>query len=645
MRRSARHVAAAGLLLASACAPAARPAAAPGRAPAALPPIPRVEGALAVDVVYPREGSTLTVRDSTFIFGNVGTGGAQLTVNGAPVPVHPNGAFLAFLPVPQDGVYRLAATRGGETATGERRVRVPGAATAARGGAAIQTGSITPRGAWTALPGEPVEVSFRGTTGGRATLLLPGGARVPLVEERRGERSGREFVVAEEGAAQAPAGVATYRGFLAAAPLQAGDTGVARPLLEPLDPHPGRGERAAVLELVVGSDTVRAPVPLNLAVASAGRPRVGVAYDPRPLGGSNDGYVVGRPAPGTTSHWFWPNGTELLVTGERGGEYRVRLGPDRSAWVSAEEVRLLAPGTPPPAALVGSVRLSPDTGWVDVRFNLGRRLPFEVDVEGRTLVVTLYGATSATDWLFHGASDPLVERADWSQEADGVYRLRVHLTRPVWGYEPSWTEAGDLRVRIRRPPAIDAARPLRGFLVAVDPGHGPPEGRWGPTRYTEAAANLAISQRLAALLERAGARVLLTRTDSSAVGLYDRPRMAREAGAHLFVSVHNNALPDGVNPFVNSGTSVYYFHPHSTALAREVQEELVAEFGLRDLGIGRSSLAVVRWSTWFPAVLTESMFFMVPEQEAALRSPEGQERIARAHLRGIERFLREYAAR
>ncbi|HEX2094469.1 MAG TPA: N-acetylmuramoyl-L-alanine amidase [Longimicrobiaceae bacterium] len=635
--------------------PAAGPGSAPapvqGETPRGLPPIPRVTGPLAVDVVYPRENAALPVRDSTFIFGNVGTGDARLTINGVPVQVHPNGAFLAFLPVPEDGVYRAVATRGTETTRAERRVRVPPAERASASGRPVMVaGSIAPRGGWAVLPGERVEVSFRGTAGGRATLVLPDGRRIALVEERRGERSGREFVVAPEPGAQAPSGISTYRGFLEAQTLAVRDTSVARPRLSVGTPETRREDLAAAaaagaatIEIVVGGDTVRSLLPLNLTVVSTERPRVGVANDPRPVGGTNDGYVVGRPAPGTTSNWFWPNGTELLITGERAGEYRVQLQPGLSAWVSADEVRVLPPGTPLPATLVGSVRMHPDTGWVDVRFSLGRRIPFEVQVDGSVLDVILYGATSATDWLFLGPLDPLIERADWRQEADGVYRLRVFLTRPVWGYETSWTDNGNLVLRVRRPPRIDPAQPLRGLLVALDPGHGPPEGRWGPTRFTESAANLGITERLARLLEGAGARVLLTRRDTSAVGLYDRPLMARRAGAHLFVSVHNNALPDGVNPYENNGMSVYYFHPHSAALAREIQRGLVSEFTLRDLGYGRSSLAVVRWPTWFPAALSESMFFMIPEQEAALRSPEGQERIARAHLRGIEAFLRERA--
>ncbi|MBI4544888.1 MAG: N-acetylmuramoyl-L-alanine amidase, partial [Gemmatimonadetes bacterium] len=65
--------------------------------------------------------------------------------------------------------------------------------------------------------------------------------------------------------------------------------------------------------------------------------------------------------------------------------------------------------------------------------------------------------------------------------------------------------------------------------------------------------------------------------------------------------------------------------------------------GLRNLGVGRANLALVR-PTWMPAALTETMFLMVPEQEAALRHPGVQERIARAHLRALEDFLRGRAA-
>jgi N-acetylmuramoyl-L-alanine amidase len=158
----------------------------------------------------------------------------------------------------------------------------------------------------------------------------------------------------------------------------------------------------------------------------------------------------------------------------------------------------------------------------------------------------------------------------------------------------------------------------------------------------EAEANLAVALRLQHLLEAEGARVLMTRTSDVPLDLWPRVAIAERADADVLVSIHNNALPDGVDPFAHNGTSVYYNHPRSIPLARAIQSELLKALRLRDLGIGRGDLALVR-GTWMPSVLTEGLFIMVPDQEAALRSPQGQELYARAVLAGLRKFLGEQA--
>ena len=611
----------------------------PGTAEAArvslLPPVPFADGDLRLEVGYPPEGAALAVRDQNFLFGSTGSGRARLTVNGTPVEVAPNGGFLAFLPVPRDGVYRLVAERDSVSVTLDRTVQVPAAPPSLSEGLAIVPGSGYPSGSAAAAPGEPIEVGFRGSPGADGWLVLSGGDRIRLVE------AGALDVTAETGEPSAtpelaarPGGEAAvnYDGVLPAQAVASADAGVPRPSVGTL---PSGSERAR-FELTLGADTVGIPLRLNLATLSPERPRVAIASPPP--GAPSSWRVRGRNDVAGPYHYFWPEGTLLRVTGERRGMLRVGLAPGRSAWVPAGDVRLLAEGTPPPGGFIGDVRFDPGPEHIDVRVPVPERLPFRVVAGERVLHLEIFGATSRTNFFHYGRMDPLIERAEWSQPSDQVYRVSVWLRVPVWGYETFFDSSGAAVLRIRRPPEIDPSAPLRGLRVVVDPGHG---GAYrdtrGPTGLTEADANLAVSLALRELLEERGADVILTRTGDETVELADRPRMATEADGDLLVSVHNNAFPDGVDPWANHGTSVYYFHPPSAELAQLLQQTLLEALGTRDLGIGRADLALVRPS-WMPSILSEALFMMVPEHEAALRVPAVQRRIALAHVRALEAF-------
>jgi N-acetylmuramoyl-L-alanine amidase len=61
--------------------------------------------------------------------------------------------------------------------------------------------------------------------------------------------------------------------------------------------------------------------------------------------------------------------------------------------------------------------------------------------------------------------------------------------------------------------------------------------------------------------------------------------------------------------------------------------------GLRNLGVIFDNLAVLR-PTWMPAVLCEGAFLMLPQHEAALRTPEFQDRYARGIADGLEQYFR-----
>jgi N-acetylmuramoyl-L-alanine amidase len=288
------------------------------------------------------------------------------------------------------------------------------------------------------------------------------------------------------------------------------------------------------------------------------------------------------------------------------------------------------------------MRVRGSASGVDVVIPIGSRAPYFVEEGDRSIAITLYGVRGNTDIVNYAASDSMVRTVEWSQLSEDRARVTVNLRAAPYGYLVLW-ENNAIVLKLRGRPAIDVARPLAGLTIAVDPGH-PPIGATGPTGLYEAQATLPIGVWLKRILEERGATVVMTRTTDAPVALGDRPIIARRANVHAFVSIHLNALPDGVNPFLNPGTGTYFFRTHSEPLAREVQRGMVSQMGLKDLGVNYDNLAVVR-GTWYPAVLCEGAFIMMPDQEAALRMPEFQERYARGVADGIENYFRTLATR
>ena len=296
----------------------------------------------------------------------------------------------------------------------------------------------------------------------------------------------------------------------------------------------------------------------------------------------------------------------------------------------------------PPGRVMSNMRVRGSSMREDVVIPLGQRAPYFVEEGERSITLTLYGVLGNTDIVNYASTDSMVRTVEWKQVGTERAIVTVNLRAAPFGYLVLW-ENNALVLKLRGRPAIDVSRPLAGLTIAVDPGH-PPIGATGPTGLYEATATLPIGVQLQRMREERGARVVMTRTTDAAVALGDRPIIARRANVHAFVSIHLNAYADGTNPFVAPGTGTYYFRSHSEPLAREVQKGMVSQLGLIDLGINYDNLAVVR-GTWFPAVLCEGAFVILPDQEAALRTPEFQERYARGVADGIEAYFRRLSSR
>ena len=567
-------------VVASGCTPPA-PSTAPtpvGAATApALPPIPLVSGPLAPRVVYPSANAIIQSRDSNFIFGSVGNGNATLTINGTPVRVYPNGAFLGWLPVPSQDApqYDIVATLGADTARITHVVRL-----------------LPP------LPLVPDSTAVDALAAARAatrdSLLLSGEPRLPGMSPLpvRDSTSTRP----------APAIVAPRGGVAPAAP----------PAAVPA-PRPDTTPTFVVL---------------------GGLPNDSLPPD-------TDRVVIVRPTPGGTYKWFLFPGTVLQATGKEGDFVRVRLDSQLEAFVASVDAPPAPPGTVAPRRIATNAEVLPGADYVDLVIPTGARPAYFVEQRGNSFELTLYGMRATTDIIAYRGNDPFVRTVEWMQQTNDRARFTVHLRDEPFGYLVLW-DRGRLVFRVRRPPIVDPRHPLRGLVIAVDPGH-PPIGATGPTGLVEAQATLWVGERVQRLLSERGAIPVMTRTTMDPVELIARPIIARRANAHALVSIHLNALPDGINPFGAHGTGTYFFRAQSEGLARAVQRNMVARMGLRNLGVYYDNLALTR-PTWMPSILCEGAFLMLPDQEAALRTPEFQERYARGIVDGLEEYFRGLAS-
>jgi N-acetylmuramoyl-L-alanine amidase len=612
----------------SACATTADPETVPpGVMRSSLPAVPPVSGPISLYVEYPDSLQRVAARDSNFVFGTVGTGDATLIINGEFVDVEPNGAFLAWLPVPDamrgdTADYHLVARRGAEVDSLVHPVRVPtDTGSEWEEGQLLDPDWLGVRTQRWALPDEAISIEVR---------AIPE-AEVELV-------AGRTRIALEPGPGPE----------LRVLTMSADD--LYRTACIPEDCNWSEVPDSLRMEVRarLGDDEQSEPLVLPLRVLDPIHPPVVRLQDvPDEING-NDGMVVARPSVYGPYRWRFPAGTRGVVDLRVGDRIRLRLAPGLNAWVTAEDAEFLPPGTPAPRSAVGDLRFEPRGDRVALSIPLASALPLEVtQPDDRTLEVTLYGATGVTNRVSLGPSPRLVEWAEWTQQAGRTWRLRVRLTGPVWGWRARYdvTESGraTLGLELRGAPEIDPGNPLAGRRIAIDPGH-PGAGATGPTGYYEGDANLAIGRILQRILAERGADPILIRNDRDQLGLYERTGAAEEAGAELFVSIHNNALPDGVRPFGREGTSTYYFHPQAAALASAVQAGMLSTMRLRDLGVFWGDLAVCRMS-WMPSILTEGAFMMMPRHEAALKDPDFQDLYARGVADGIEVFLRDTARR
>ena len=216
--------------------------------------------------------------------------------------------------------------------------------------------------------------------------------------------------------------------------------------------------------------------------------------------------------------------------------------------------------------------------------------------------------------------------------------------------------------------------------IVIDAGHGGHDtGTIGPTGLMEKDLCLDVALRLGKIIQQKlpGADIVFTRSDDTFIPLEDRTRIANEAKADLFISIHANSSPD----HAARGIETYYLNMKGSAEAMAVaaRENAVSQQGIHDLeevvkkiartekidesrelaedvqdslskriqktvkpvknrGVRKAPFVVLIGAD-MPSILTEISFLSNPADEQLLKKPEYRQRVAEGLYQGVSDYL------
>lgn len=584
-------------------------------------------------ILDPRGESTTTTRAVAHVLGRIAPG-SKVWVEGQAAEVFATGIFARDnvpLQLGENQLRVVATTPDGQKHEQVVRVkREPEAAAAPEPKErrlAIDAESLEPAQNCILSRGDVLELSFRGTPGQAAEYCLSAGDWQPMHETR-------------DAATGQPTGF--YRAaFVAGATADTTNAPVRFRLRA--RPNEADGLRVAggpVVE-VSGRATVDLWDETRLRLVRVTEEGVGLSFGLHEvrLGGP---YLAELPA-----------GTLLRVTGMREGNYHVRLSPGQDGWIARRAVEWAPPGTPPPHLSFTSLSVGGNEAADLVAIPYSAPVPFAVtparSAAGRAaLEIDFYGAHHAATWISHRPAARVIREVTVQQVAAGHLRVSVELNgAQLWGYQ--WGVTNDaVMLRVRRPPKLAAApgSPLRGLVLALEPGHGGSDsGARGVSGSQEKNINRWAVEELARQLEAAGARTVIVRPQDEALPLGARVRRAVAADADLFISVHANAAGHARGYLSVSGTSTYYKWPFCRDLSAAIHARLLEITRLNDFGnVGNFNYYPLRANTWMPTVLVEQAFMTHPGDEAKMLDPEFRREMMRAVLLGAEDWLKRVRA-
>ena len=555
-----------------------------------------------IKVMYPSEGDLLPSVKNTFIFGNVTPSTSPFYINGTKINVYRNGAFIAYLPVSEGNFDFKCELLDGATVAYSRRIKIRPSPQPRSSTGSLCLEFVSPSSDLDLSPGDYVNVQAAGTPGHAAEFTIKNIAKNVEMSELppgSGRYAGVYRVKDTDEAVGAQLSVKFKAGLFAS-----GAYAVSR-------------GRVSILQRPVIIETSTDTVILR--------------------NGIDSGYMM-----------FLPKGVKLVSDGRVGSNRRVRLSSSETGWVDDSRVAVSTDTVFAPQNETGTIRLKKTDSGTAASIYMPYPAAYAAEERENSLRLTLYYTKQHTNYVVYDSSDTFIRQVRFSQIAENTAAVDFELApgAELGGYDiiPG---TRTLTVDLKRMPSVPGAwpKPLAGLRVVLDPGHSPKlvqpyDGAIGPMGTFEYQVNRVTADKLKDSLSNLGATVFMTRYGDENVQLADRPKIAKDYKGDIYISLHNNAIGDGEDPYAQPrGFAVYHYHRHSYALAKAVHRAYVNDIPLPDEGLRFGDYAVARMTS-MPAILVESAYMIMPEQEEMLNTPAFQQKLADTITSGVLNFFK-----
>jgi len=318
------------------------------------------------------------------------------------------------------------------------------------------------------------------------------------------------------------------------------------------------------------------------------------------------------------------------------GNYKIQLSKDHQAYLPKANFKKDSTIKIQSYYLTNSWMVTGDDKYDYLMISLDEKLPYRSmqQINPSKIVVDVFGATSNTNWITQRSSAKEITNVYHEQVEDDVFRVIIELKHQQhWGYSIYYKDKR-LVIKVKRQP-VDLS--LENMKVAVDAGHGGDNsGATGlKTGIQEKKYTLLIAKQLERVLQEKEAKVFMTRTKDTAIGMVERTEMIKKEDPDFLISIHlNSSVRDSIK-----GVSTYYRYIGFRPMTQYILESLL-KLGLDNFGnIGSFNFAL-SGPTEYPNCLVEVAFLSNSDDEQLILDPEFHKAVAIQIVEGIKEWLK-----